>query len=269
VQIPLPHTRRSAPRIVSLCASNTELLSALGALDLLVGCDRYSDYPGSLLKGVPRVGGDLDVEIERVRDLQPDLILASLSVPGMERVVEGIRALGIPYVIYDPIRVEDIFENLLDLGERLGRKDRALRLVEKTRGLIVRIQARASSLPLAPLVVEWWPRPIIVPFRESWVNEVLSWVNLYNPFANREGRSGAVELEEIVAENPRYYAISWCGVPRRNYRVELVQSRFRPLGISPWILPLWEGWIGRPSLRILWGARYLLSVRLKREGRCP
>lgn len=252
-------------RVISLCASNTELLFDLGALDLLVGCDRYSDSPRHLLEGVPRVGGDLDVDFQKVIELNPDLVLASLSVPGMEKVVERLCELKIPHVVYDPVCVEDIFSNLIDLGERLGRSKRAHELVEVSVKKIERLKELSKVFPLRRIIVEWWPRPVIVPFRQSWVNQVCQWVNLENPFADRPGRSGVVSEEEIATASPEYYAVSWCGVPRRNYRVILVQNRLRSLGIEPRVFPFWEGWIGRPSLRILRGARYLYELR-KRVG---
>ncbi|HYG59594.1 MAG TPA: ABC transporter substrate-binding protein, partial [Symbiobacteriaceae bacterium] len=73
-----------AKRLVSLCPSNTEIVHALGLTDWLVGVDDWSDFPSAVTE-LPRVGPDLSVDIDRVAALQPDLVLASLSVPGMEK----------------------------------------------------------------------------------------------------------------------------------------------------------------------------------------
>ena len=71
-------------RLVSLCPSNTEILFALGLGPKVVGVDDWSDWPEEA-KDLPRVGGDLNADLDRVAGLRPDLVLASLSVPGMER----------------------------------------------------------------------------------------------------------------------------------------------------------------------------------------
>ncbi len=85
-------------RIVSLACSNTEIVHALGCADLLVGVDDHSDFPEALVSSLPRLGPDLDPDLDRVAALRPDLVLATLTVPGHERVVEGLEARGMPFV---------------------------------------------------------------------------------------------------------------------------------------------------------------------------
>ena len=82
-------------RIISLCPSNTEILHAIGVDPIAV--DDSSDYPPDL--DVPKLGPDLSIDLDKVEALDPDLVLASLSVPGMEKNVEGLKERGIPYTI--------------------------------------------------------------------------------------------------------------------------------------------------------------------------
>ena len=83
-------------RIASLTPSNTEIVHALGLVNQLVGVDNYSDYPVKELLNVPRLGPDLQINMDDLVAVKPDLVLASLSVPGMEKVVEDIKQTGIP-----------------------------------------------------------------------------------------------------------------------------------------------------------------------------
>ena len=71
-------------RVVSICPSNTEIIAYLGKTDWLVGVDNYSDWPASVLD-LPKLGPDLSIDMDKVAACQPDLVLASLSVPGMEK----------------------------------------------------------------------------------------------------------------------------------------------------------------------------------------
>ncbi|MDX1612036.1 MAG: ABC transporter substrate-binding protein, partial [Candidatus Thermoplasmatota archaeon] len=87
-----------APRIVSLAPSNTELVAFLGLADHLVGVDDWSDWPPSVLH-LPQVGPDLQIDMDAVVELDPDLVLASLSVPGMEPVVEALAATGLDHLV--------------------------------------------------------------------------------------------------------------------------------------------------------------------------
>ncbi|NBD95503.1 MAG: hypothetical protein GVY11_03385, partial [Gammaproteobacteria bacterium] len=65
-------------RIVSHTCSNTEIVCALGRAGWLVGVDDHSDHPASVVSRLPRIGPDLDVDVERIRTLEPDLVITSL-----------------------------------------------------------------------------------------------------------------------------------------------------------------------------------------------
>ncbi|PKC51625.1 hypothetical protein RhiirA1_483338, partial [Rhizophagus irregularis] len=76
----------------------TQLLGYLGLSSSLVGVDKYSDWPEEV-KTLPQLGSDLSIDMDKVEELKPDLVLASLSVPGMERNIEQFKKRKIPYVI--------------------------------------------------------------------------------------------------------------------------------------------------------------------------
>src|SRR5690554_6277861 len=98
-------------RIVSTVCSNTEIVCALGAADLLVGVDDHSDFPAEVVAKLPRVGPDLTVDPEKIRALEPDLVLASLTVPGHEKVIASVEAAGLPYRAFQPFTIEDVFRS--------------------------------------------------------------------------------------------------------------------------------------------------------------
>src|SRR3981189_2307643 len=86
-----------ARRIVSLAASITEILHALGLGRRIVGVDRWSDYPPRVID-LPRVGSDLRVDVSLVAALKPDLVVASLHVPGMEDNLPAFDRVGFAYL---------------------------------------------------------------------------------------------------------------------------------------------------------------------------
>ena len=106
-------------KIISICPSNTELCVYLGIEDQLIAIDDYSDWPESI-QGLPKVGPDLSINLDLVEELQPDLVLASLSVPGMEKNIEGLQQRGIPHIVFNPHSLEDIANDLITLGNAVG-----------------------------------------------------------------------------------------------------------------------------------------------------
>ena len=160
-------------RVVSLACSNTEIVCALGCADLLVGVDDHSDYPEDVVARLPRVGPDLTPDLERVAALAPDLVLATLTVPGHERVIEGLEAAGLHYVAPEPVSLDDVYRDIADIGARLGVSDRARELVAAMRRALTPPPSgdEASSRP--SILVEWWPKPVIAPGKRSWVDDLI------------------------------------------------------------------------------------------------
>ena len=260
----------TAKRIVSVCPSNTDPCAHLGILDQVVGRDTWSDWPEGRVDGIEVIGPVLNINTRRVIELEPDLILASLNVPGMERVVPRLKATGLPMVIYDPETWDDVITNLIDLGERMDLSDRAKAVVASAEEEVERLQEESAQLPWVDLCVEWWPDPVIVPKKETYVNQVLSWVKVRSPFREEEGRSGPVTLEYVIEKNPDLYSVSWCGTPWEEFDEQSVVDRYAGSGAKfvqdpNKIFKLWEGEIGHPSMRLLDGARRVLEQR-KRLG---
>src|SRR5437764_11137861 len=93
----LPAPMPRAHRIVSIAPSNTEILHALGLGRRIVGVDLWSDYPPRVLS-LPKVGSDLRVDVERVVALEPDVVVSSLHVPGMEDNLPAFERVGLRYL---------------------------------------------------------------------------------------------------------------------------------------------------------------------------
>ncbi len=209
-------------RLVSLCPSNTEIAIALGCADQLVGVDDWSD--SAEVAGRPRVGSDLSADMDRIADLKPDLVLASLSVPGMERNVAALAARRLPYVVLDPETLEGTLESILLAGDAIGVRERARQVVGELRDRIAAAAARA--VPGSPsLYWEWWPKPLITPGRDSWITEMSRLAGGRNVFADLEARSRPVADADVLSRAPDFVLLCWCGTLQRVQRVDAVAKR--------------------------------------------
>ena len=115
----------SAPpkRIVSLLPSLTESVCALGGCGLLVGTDRFSNSPASVL-ALPKLGGLDDAQVERIAALAPDVVLAATSA----RVIDRLESLGIRVLVLEPRIHADVQRSLTTLAQLLGRPDEGARV---------------------------------------------------------------------------------------------------------------------------------------------
>src|SRR3954471_7687045 len=97
-----------AKRIVSLVPSQTELLYALGLSEEVVGITKFCVHPKNWFRTKQRIGGTKTVNIDAVRTLQPDLIIANKE----ENVRDQIEALEriAPVWVSDIETLEDAVE---------------------------------------------------------------------------------------------------------------------------------------------------------------
>ncbi len=247
-------------RIVSHTCSNTEIVCALGRADWLVGVDDHSDFPDEVVSSLPRIGPDLDIDIERVKALRPDLVITSLTVPGHERCLKRLKAAGLPLVVTRPQSLADVVDDILKIGQLLDAREAAARLAANFRRAM-------SASPVAkpvPILIEWWPKPVIVPGARSWVNQMLALAGGRNPWAAVDAESLPVETPSVLDARPAAIVMSWCGVAEDKYRAHVVRRRQGWDQLSAVrndrIFAVSEAWLGRPGPRLLEGIERLRSI---------
>jgi iron complex transport system substrate-binding protein len=241
----------------------------------LVGVDDHSDHPADVVARLPRLGPELGIDVGKVLELKPDLVLASLSVPGHEKVVASLEGEDLPLLVLDPTCLAQILQDIRTVARALGVQARGERVVremqtglreegERSRKTFNPGLGRGSREELPTLLIEWWPKPVIAPGRLSWIQDLLDLVGARNPLGEEEVRSRPVPDEEVARMAPDAVILSWCGVDPGKYRPDVVYRN-----------PLWqdvpalksrqvhcipEAYLGRPGPRLVEGARALGRV---------
>jgi len=247
-------------RVVAHTCSNTEIVCALGRSEWLVGVDDHSDHPADVVGHLPKIGADLDIDVGKIRQLAPDLVITSLTVPGHERCLERIREAGLPYLVTRPQSLADVAGDIRRIGRALDAESAA----ERIAGRFDALTGRPSASNPVPVLVEWWPKPVIAPARRSWVNEMLVLAGGFNPFAQIDAESTEVSVAQAVEAMPEAIVMSWCGVEESKYRPHVVRRRDGWQNIPAIrkgnIHAVSEAWLGRPGPRLLDGIERLRAV---------
>lgn len=248
-------------RIVTTTCSNTEIVCALGKSDWLVGTDDHSDYPESVVAALPRVGPDLSVDPERISALKPDLVLASLTVPGHEEVVASLESFGLPVAASEPVSLDDVHEDILNIATRMNCEREGKALVAEMRDAM---PARNRSGNTPSLLVQWWPKPVIGAARQSWVHDMIELAGGRNALADLDCKSQPMTDGDVAALNPDAIIIAWCGVKPEKYRPEVVYRNpaFAEMTAvrEQRVFCIPEAHLGRPSPRLIDGYRDLCDV---------
>ena len=245
-------------RVFSHTCSNTEIVAALGCGEQLVGVDADSDYPPDIVADLPRPGRDLDLDVAAVRELEPDLVLTSLTVPGHEQVVDALRAAGLQTVVCDPQSLADIYADIRRIADALGCPERGEKLVTDMDAAMPDIEPTGTR---PRILVEWWPKPVIAPARHSWVTDLIARAGGINPWHASDAKSVPLETAQVRAAAPDIAVMSWCGVKVQNYRADVVRRRDGweniPAIANDRIVPISEAFLGRPGPRVVEGYRQL------------
>jgi iron complex transport system substrate-binding protein len=122
--------------VVSLSASATEMLFALGAGDQVVATDEFSDYPPEA--PTTELSG-ITPNLESIASYGTDLVIASFDPDDM---AAGLSALGIPVLIQDAaVEIDDVYAQIEQLGAVTGNGESAGRLVAAMRADVAEVVA--------------------------------------------------------------------------------------------------------------------------------
>jgi ABC-type Fe3+-hydroxamate transport system substrate-binding protein len=188
----------AAQRIVSLVPSLTEALFVFGAGPRIVGRTRYCLWPPRAVGRVPSVGGTKKVDVERLLDLEPDLVVAVKEENSRENV-ERIQAAGVPVFVGAPESVEGALWLLRELARVVDapRAEVVLSSVERVYGRL-REERSERRRVFAPI----WKNPYMSVGSDTYAHDVLETCGAENVCAGST-RYPVFSLEEVEEAQPQ------------------------------------------------------------------
>lgn len=246
------------PRIVSLIASATEIVCALGFEDQLVGRSHECDYPPSVQRlpvctepkfGVHGRSREIDncvkavlreglsvyrVHTDRLKELRPDVIVTqtqcevcAVSLKDVEEAVCQWVDSRPAIVSLAPNALADVWADIQRVADALGTPERGRALVDQLQQRIQGIMERARSLPGRPTVacIEW-----IAPLMSAgnWMPELVSLAGGVHLFGTAGQHSPYLTWEQLVAEDPEVIFVMPCG-----WEIARARQEMEPLTCKP------------------------------------
>ncbi|WP_282034674.1 cobalamin-binding protein [Metabacillus indicus] len=251
-------------RLISICPSNTELAAYLGLADSLVAIDDFSDWP-ERVNELPKLGPDLSINMDLVEQHQPDLVLASLSVPGMEKNIEELKKRNIPHLVLNPQSFKDIGDDLLTVGKAAGAEKRAEDIVSRYHQFLDEYREISEQIKNRPSVYfEWWPNPIFTPGRVNWLTEMCELAGGTNLFKDVDLASVQTDWSDVAERDPDHICLAWVGVKQSRMKISHVLKRQHAESVAAVrenrIHLLEEQLYCRPSPRLLQGLAKLADI---------
>lgn len=176
VSVPFPPRR-----IISLVPSQTELLHTFGLDAEVVGITKFCIHPNAWFRQKTRIGGTKQLNMEVIRDLQPDLIIANKEEN--EQIQIAALAKEFPVWISDIHTLADALEMMTGVGEITDRAAHATALVKDLEwkfGAFAETEKAPKQLKVGYFI---WRNPWMVAASNTFIDEMLKVCGYTNAFA--------------------------------------------------------------------------------------
>lgn len=192
-------------KIVSISASTTEILFAIGAGDQVVGRDEYSLYPEAALE-VPSVGALWDeLPSEAILALEPDLVVAAQIIS--EDQVLALKDLGLNvYWQANPSSYQELWENLRDFARLTGHEGETETLIASLKVRVETVQEKVAGATHTPSV--FYELDATDPSNPwttgsgTFIDYIITTAGGSNVAAALQGDFAQISTEELIAINP-------------------------------------------------------------------
>jgi ABC-type Fe3+-hydroxamate transport system substrate-binding protein len=209
---------KSTPeKIISLVPSQTELLHHLGLENEVIGITKFCIHPDNWFRQKQRVGGTKNVNFQKIKDLQPDLIIANKE----ENVKEQVDELATQF----PVWVSDVnnLEDSLDMIERIGaltsKDGEANDLTTNIKTAFAQLQISNNKPRTAYLI---WKDPFMTVGADTFIHDMLEKAGFQNLFSH-QNRYPCISIEDIKTANCQLLLLSSEPYPFQQKHIDELQ----------------------------------------------
>lgn len=248
----------SMPRIVSLIASATEIVCALGYEDHLVGRSHECDYPPSVTRlpvctepklHISATSGEIDREVKRIvaealsvyrvhadqlMKLQPDVVITqdhcqvcAVSLRDVEQALCNWLDSRPRVVSLSPNYLADVWQDIRRVAEALGSPPRGEELVGRLQKRMNAVAEKCCALPEGPAVASIeWIDPLMAA--GNWMPELVEMAGGVNLFGVAGKHSPWMTWEQLLEKDPDLIVVLPCGFDIDRTRCEMPALTQRP-----------------------------------------
>lgn len=197
-QIGVEHTFENTPkRIISLVPSQTELLYDLGLEEEIVGITKFCIHPKYLKANKQIVGGTKQVKFDKIKALQPEIIIANKE-ENTKEIVEELSKIC-PVWVTNIVTIEDNLQMIADFGKLFNKRTEAQKWKDKISFAYHDFQQFIQDKSFRKVAYFIWANPYMVAGRDTFINEMLM-LNRFQNIYEENGRYPEIELEKMRQE---------------------------------------------------------------------
>ena len=277
-------------RIVSLVPHATELLFALGLGDQVVAVTHECDYPEAAAS-LPHITRDrlpgglsaaeidaavrehtergeaiYELDAERLRELEPDLIVTQALCPVCAVSVDDVRAVAgtIPsqprVVALDPHTLGESFGDVRTIAQLTGSREAALDLIARQRARIDAVRVAVRKAERVPVAAIEWLDPVFVA--GHWTPQLVDMAGGIDVLGFPGEPSEQSTWETVAAAAPRVVVAMPCGYDAERSRAEAstYADALRTVGAERVVAVDASAYFSRPGPRLVDGLELMAHI---------
>ncbi len=186
-------------RIISLVPSQTELLSDMHLEENIVGVTKFCVHPYRLKSTKKIIGGTKKVHFEKIKLLQPDIIIANKEENTPE-IVAQLQEIA-PVWVTNIITFEDVLQMISDFGQIFNRRTEAQKWNDKLKFAYHDFQQFMQNKTSQRVAYFIWKNPYMVAGSDNFINEMLKLNKFENIYDNQEKFPG--RYPEVIVQKMR------------------------------------------------------------------
>jgi iron complex transport system substrate-binding protein len=227
-------------RIVSLIASATEIVCALGLRDRLVGRSHECDYPADVLQlpvltapkfKVEGTSAEIDARVreivrdglsvyrvdgEALKNLAPDVIVTqdhcevcAVSLADVDAATCTWTGQRVEIVSLKPDSMADVYADIRRVARALGAQEAGEMLVQEMQRRLDAVAARVGGRPRPRVAFIEWVEPLMAG--GNWMPELIERAGGHNLFGQAGKHSDWMQWQELAAADPQVIIVAPCG----------------------------------------------------------
>jgi iron complex transport system substrate-binding protein len=214
-------------RIVSLVPSQTELLVALGLRDHLVGITKFCVHPPELRKDKIVVGGTKVVHLNKIKALNPDLIICNKE-ENTRDMVDALTEIA-PVWVSNIQTVSDCKRMIAHMGKLFNKSEESKKLINKIDRAQAGFKTFIKNSTEKNVLYLIWKGPYMAAGKETFIDALLSLNRFNNVYTAKEERYPVVEEKYfnkadliLLSSEPYPFTKNHAAVLKKKYKKEVV-----------------------------------------------
>ncbi len=218
-------------RIICLAPNLTEICYSLGLEKNIVAVTDHCEYP-KRVKGKPSVGHEKNLDLSKIIQFQPNLIISSARVNNAQQIQQLINR-GFSVLITSNDSINEIFGTIKQIGTEMNVDQRAQYVVDFMKNRISQVRSIADEYKMQRILLVVNSDPFITCQRGSIIDQLIRIAGGDNIGGSPEFNTPFPDLEKLLAYTPEVILELTSGDPTDTSAIDSVYTRWSHWGKTP------------------------------------